>query len=109
MINKEMSNADTDPYAHYHRVMYQSLCDEIGRRTADTTSTNRKAFLRIMRGLVDDDSPMPSQEQVLSVSSPVVRFVFAEVLTRWDHASAASFRRDVFNHMKQSFPMEEEW
>lgn len=91
------------PHEYYYSVLFKSMCDEIDRLGKDTSPTNRRTFLRIIRGLLDDNCAMPSRRQVLSVASPVVRFVFAEMLTRWDHPSASLFRRRVLHHISQSF------
>mgnify|MGYP007101535493 CR=1 FL=1 len=96
-----------DPYDHYESVLFQSLCDEIDRRASDTSPENRRHFLLIMRGLLDDTAPMPSARQALSVSSPIVRVVFSELHTHWDPLSAASFRRRALDHMRQSLLLSE--
>lgn len=95
-----------DPYDHYGSVLFQSLCDEIDRRASGTSPENRRRFLRIMRGLLDDTASMPSTQQALSVSSPIVRVVLSEVHTHWDPRSAAAFRKRVLDHVHQSLPSE---
>ena len=97
-----------DPYDHYEGVLFQSLCDEIDRRTSGVSPENRRCFLRIMRGLLDDSSPIPSTQQALSVSSPIVRVVLAEVHKHWDPYSASVFRQRVMDHMRQTFPLEDQ-
>jgi hypothetical protein len=68
---------------------------------------DRRAFLHIMRGLLDDSrTHTPTREQVVSVSSPIVRLVFVEMLTRWHPDHAAAFRKDVLNYMLQLYPDE---
>jgi hypothetical protein len=95
-----------DPYDHYHTVLFQSMCDEINRRVSKSRGANRRNILLTMYQLFDDAALMPTPQQILSVSSPVVRFVMAEVLTHWDPIFAAEFRRQVLHYMQQSFPLE---
>ena len=95
------------PHEYYYNVLFKSLCDEIDRCANHTSPSNRRTFLRIMQGLLDDNRAMPSRRQALSVSSPVVRFVFSDMLTRWDHPSASLFRRRVLHHISQLFPSED--